>query len=251
MLENDGGIEKLFFELASESRLSILREISKHDGKMREIARKLDLTTTETFRQLQRLSQGLLVEKQPEGTYTITEYGRFILQLSVSFEFIFNNRQYFSTHDFRKLPYQFLNRIGELSQASLIMNTMDSMKKFEKIFGEAEQYAWGLREGSSIESIGPMFSEQLRKGVKFKDICPESELATHEISSEKQRNVESRGLPLADIPATIMLTEKEGAICLRFINGRMDYACFVDKNPVGLNWIRDLFLYYWDKGKRV
>jgi predicted transcriptional regulator len=96
-----------------------------------------------------------------------------------------------------------------------------------------------------------MFSEQLCKGVKFKDLFPESELATYEILSEKQRNVESRALPLSDIPATIMLTEKEGAICLRFIDGRMDYACFVDKNSVGLNWIRDLFLYYWDKGKRV
>jgi len=53
------GLEKLFFELASESRLGILTELQKHDAKMPEIARKLDLTNTETFRQLQRLNEAI------------------------------------------------------------------------------------------------------------------------------------------------------------------------------------------------
>jgi predicted transcriptional regulator len=74
-LENQEPIERLYFELASESRLSILQEISKQDGKMREIARKLELTTTETFRQLQRLNDALLVQKKPEGTYAIRSTG--------------------------------------------------------------------------------------------------------------------------------------------------------------------------------
>jgi predicted transcriptional regulator len=96
-LENQEGVEKLFFELASESRLGILRKLMEKDWKMNEVARKLDLTTTETFRQLQRLSEGLLVEKQPEGTYSITEYGRLVLQLSSSLEFVSKHKQYFKT----------------------------------------------------------------------------------------------------------------------------------------------------------
>ena len=53
-LENDEGVEKLFFELASESRLSILRELQIENLKMQEIARRLDVTATEAFRQLQQ-----------------------------------------------------------------------------------------------------------------------------------------------------------------------------------------------------
>jgi hypothetical protein len=47
-MENQEGIEKLFFELASESRLGILRKLMEKDWKMNEdeVARKLDLTTT-------------------------------------------------------------------------------------------------------------------------------------------------------------------------------------------------------------
>ena len=81
-MEDQERIERLYFELASESRLGILHELSKQDGKMREIARKLELTTTEAFRQLQRLNDALLVQKKPEGTYAITEYGLLVLQFS-------------------------------------------------------------------------------------------------------------------------------------------------------------------------
>ena len=82
MLENQERIEKLYFELASESRLSILIELSKREGKMREIARKLELTTTEAFRQLQRLNDALLVQKTPQGTYCISEFWLLVLQFS-------------------------------------------------------------------------------------------------------------------------------------------------------------------------
>ena len=53
-------IEGLFYELASESRFSILQELKEKSWKMNELARKLDLTTTETFRQLQRLNEAAL-----------------------------------------------------------------------------------------------------------------------------------------------------------------------------------------------
>jgi predicted transcriptional regulator len=63
------------------------------------------------------------------------------------------------------------------------------------------------------------------------------------------KNIEMRGLP--EIPAIIAMTEKEAVLCLRLISGRMDYAGFYGKDPAFLNWAKDLFLYYWDKGKRA
>ena len=62
-MENREGIEKLYFELASESRLDLLRELNEKNWKMNDVARKLDLTTTETYRQLQRLTEAKLVER--------------------------------------------------------------------------------------------------------------------------------------------------------------------------------------------
>src|SRR3972149_3740015 len=164
-MENEEGIERLFFELASESRLGILRKLNEKNLKMKDSARKLDLTTTETFRQLQRLSEALLVQKHPEGTYAITQYGKLVLQLSTSSEFVFKHKEYFSTHDVWRLPYQFVNRIGELSQTNLIMDTMESINKGAQMFIEAEQYAWGLVEhGRGPELMSPIMSERIQKG---------------------------------------------------------------------------------------
>ena len=103
-MENDEGAEKLFFELASESRLSILRELRSQNLKMQEIARRLDVTATEAFRQLERLSAALLVQRQPDGTFAIAEYGKMVLQLSSSLEFANKHKDYFSTHDVMRLP---------------------------------------------------------------------------------------------------------------------------------------------------
>src|SRR4030042_448495 len=144
-LENEG-IEKLFFELASESRLSILRELQTEKLQMQEIARRLDVTATEAFRQLQRLSEALLVQKQPEGTFAITNYGKLVLQLASSFEFVSKHKDYFLSHDVWRLPLQFVNRIGELSQTKLIIDAMENINRGERMFIEAEQYAWGLAD---------------------------------------------------------------------------------------------------------
>lgn len=87
-MENQPDIQKLFFELASESRISILRALNEKRWKMNALARKLDLTTTETFRQLQRLSEALFVSKDSDGYYNLTSFGKLVLFLSPSFEFI-------------------------------------------------------------------------------------------------------------------------------------------------------------------
>lgn len=238
-METPEGIEKLFFELASESRLGILRKLMEKDWKMNEVARKLYLTTTETFRQLQRLSEGLLVQKQPEGTYAITEYGRLVLQLSASLEFVFKHKEYFLKHDVARLPPQFLSRIGELSQADLMMGMVESTTKSSTLIGEAKRFMWAV----SPEPVPQAFEEiskQIPKGAEYRILSPQS--------PKKLPNLENR--TLLDPPAIMVITEKEAVICFRLVGGKVDYAGFFGRDPAFLNWTKDLFLHYWNKGKR-
>ena len=181
----------------------------------------------------------MLVQKQPEGTYGSTQYGKLVLQLSSPLEFVFRHKEYFLTHDIWRLPFQFVNRIGELSQANLIMDTMESMNRSERMFTEAEQYIWGIGEGPVPELMGPIINEKIRKGIKLKMLGPEGALVA--IPSPSPRNVELRGL--SDIPVIIGLTEEGAAVCFRLVGGRTDYAGFSGKDPVFLNWVKDLFLY--------
>lgn len=248
-MKNDEGIEKLFFELASESRLSIMCELRNENLKMQEIARRLDVTATEAFRQLERLSAALLVQRQPDGTFAIAEYGKLVLQLSSSLEFVSKQRDYFSTHDIIRLPLQFVNRLNELSQADLVMDTIESLNKGERAFMEAEQYGWGIAEGTIPEHMDSIMAERIQKGLKLKFLIPENRLSANVSPPAMARNLEVRCL--SDLPVLVVLTEKEGGVCFSQVGGRIDYAGFFGNDPAFLNWVKDLFLYYWEKGKRA
>ena len=236
----------MFFELASESRLSILRELQKENLKMQEIARRLNVTATEAFRQLERLSAALLVKKQSDGTFVLTEYGKIVLQLSSSLDFVSKYKNYFSTHDVMRLPFQLVNRLGELSQASLGMDTIENLNRAERAFIEAEEFGWGIAEGTIPVQMSPIMFERSQKGLKLKFLLPENRLPA---ATAIVKNVEVKGI--SELPAIVVLTEKEGAVCFYQLEGRVDYAGFFGKDPTFLNWVKDLFLYYWDRGKRA
>ncbi|MBA7593015.1 hypothetical protein ES708_35224 [subsurface metagenome] len=142
-----------------------------------------------------------------------------------------------------RLPYQFVNRIGELSKANLVLDTIENLNWGQRLYSEAEQYTWGLAEGIIPESMNPIMDEKVRVGLDIRMLVPK----TFVIPPVTEQNIEVRGL--SDVPVSIALTEKGAIVCFRFIEGRLDYAGFSGKDPVFLNWARDLFLYYWDIGK--
>ena len=247
-LENGQGVQNLFFDLTSESRLQILYKLKNQHLKMNDIARELDLTATETTRQLQRLKEARLVERQPEGTYALTEYCMLVLQLSPAFEFAYKHKNYFLTRDIWRIPYEFLNRISELSSASLSINVADSINRGEKMVKEAEEYVWTLRD-KSLDTMGSLMLEQYGKNVKSFRFMFAENLRSPYRPSHGRPEVEER--TLAKIPAIIVCTEKEAAVCLLSTDGRADYSGFFGTDPYFKKWVKDLFLYFWNIGKRV
>jgi predicted transcriptional regulator len=247
-MSNGQGVEGLFFDLASESRLGILHELRKQNLKMNELARKLDMTATETVRQLQRLSDARLVMKQPEGDYALTEYCKLILQLSPAMEFTFKNRDYFSSRDLWRIPYEFLNRIGELTQSELITNVADSLNSAQRIVKEAEHYIWTIGD-KSLDSIAPLMLDRYNGGVKqFRFMIAENLLPPNR-PSQGRVGIEERTLP--QIPAMVICTEKEAAVCFLEADGRADYAGFFGADPMFRKWVNDFFLQFWNVGKRI
>jgi len=239
-VENADRLDRLFYELSSESRLDILQVLQTESLKMQEIARQLDLTGTEAFRQLERLTAAILVQRQPDGAYALTQFGRLELHFAYSMDFILKHKQYFLTHDVWQLPQQFLNRLSEISQATLRTGLIESTFKSSQLIGEAKQYMWGV----SPEPLPQAFEDivkQIPKGVEYRILSPQPPASL--------ANLENR--TLSNCPAIFALTEKEAALCLRFLDGRVDYAGFIGSDPTFLNWVKDLFLYYWEKGKRI
>ena len=240
------GLERLYYELASENRIQILRQLQKENLKMNEIARRLDLTATEVFRQLQRLSEALLIQKNQEGHYFLTAYGKLLAQLGSSVEFVFKYKQYFLTHDISKLPTEFINRLGELSETSSETNVIASMNLIEKIVKEGERYEYFLGE-KALSHMEPVLRTKSAARVKFRFLFPKNLLPPN-TEAWVERNIEGRGL--LDIPAFLSLTEKEAIICLPTTEGKLDYLGFSGNDKSFLNWAKDLFLFYWERKEK-
>ncbi len=247
-MDSEDGLDRLFYELASESRLGILHALQTKNYKMQELARKLELTDTEAFRQLQRLSEAQLIQKQSDGTYTISEYGKLILQLSASFEFAFKFKQCLLTRNIWRLPEQFINRLGELSQATLSTDTLEMVNNAELLISSAEKFLWIIGE-RPLSFLGAKATEKIQKGLSLRLLFDEKARKHFDSLPEMKGMFEKKIIPV--IPVTLVMNEKNAGINLLSIDGRGDNAIFYGDDPKLLRWATDLFTYYWEQGKRV
>ncbi len=247
-MENQEGIEKLFFELASESRMSILRQLHRRNWKMHELGDSLDLTPTETFRQLQRLSKEAFTAKDADASYSLTPFGKLVLLLSPSFEFTFKYRQYFLEHDIWQLPPEFIFRIGELNGGTLKAKLPEVVKQVEEIIKNTQDHIWTLTS-QVFATHGRTVEERFREGVKFRSIHPKEMLPFEIDYSESTRNIERRYLP--KVPIVLVVTEKEAMMALPFIGGNVDLAAFFGRDPSFMKWATDLYMHYWEQGETV
>ena len=101
-------------------------EIQSKQLKMQQIAKSLDMTVTETFRHLQRLTEAKLVEKKVDGTYAVTSLGNLASGYLTGFNFILKNADYFLEHDLLLLPYEFVDRLSELSNAEFCSESVSA-----------------------------------------------------------------------------------------------------------------------------
>jgi predicted transcriptional regulator len=114
-LERFDEMVRLLFDLSSSDRLTLLFAIRKEENlRLTQLAEKIKATIQETSRHVGRLTEANLIEKNSDGYYTLTSYGRLVLLLLSSYGFLSKTRDYFLSHDISFLPQEFTERIGEL-----------------------------------------------------------------------------------------------------------------------------------------
>ncbi|RDE14214.1 MAG: hypothetical protein C4K48_06690 [Candidatus Thorarchaeota archaeon] len=245
--EEDGDISKVLFELASNRRASILFEVQKQSLKMQQIAKSLEMNVTETFRHLQRLCDAKLVEKRIDSTYAVTSLGSLAIGHLSSLNFILKNGNYFLEHDLSCLPYEFVNRLGELSNGEFCGDTVTHFNRVRNMVYEAEEYIWAMSEQVESSHIQAT-NEKVSRGLKFRFIMQQDLAKTVKIAPEVEHLKERKYLER--ICVTFLINEKESVVNLRRRNGEMDYIGFFGKDETFHKWTRDLFMYYWERAER-
>ena len=236
------GLDKLFFELASESRLSILLELQKAPAKMHQVAQKLDITDTEAFRQLHRLSEAFLISRNPDATFSITPYGKLVMHLTNSYRFVSRNRQCLNTRDIWRLPEPFIDRLGELDKTDLSLDIVEMLNHSAVAFKGAKEFIWTMSDRPS-GPLGDVIAERIAKGVSFRVICPESSRNLFKDLPVVKGQIESKVVP--EIPIRLICTEWVAGVNFYSIDGRADNALFYGTDPKCIAYVKDLFEYYW------
>ncbi len=252
----------LLFELSNDDRLLILFELQKEPLKLSNISKVLGFTPQATARNVARLVEIGLIKRTEESDYALTPYGSTSINLLAPYLFLTENHGYMSTHLTEMLPPQFLARIGELRNCDMVRDPLDMISSIERVFNGAEEWHYYMApiRITSHESKQEIV-DQLNKGVQIRSIeeydyepisrsvarMPKEELRAIQNHWMKGNN-DTRYLD--KITIRLFMSEKEvSLLSLPKIDGEVDLLGFTSSDPKFHSWCKDLFEYYWDRGK--
>ena len=253
----------IFFELSNEDRLEILFKLQEDPMKVTTLSRELEITTQECSRHIARLSEAKLVEKDSEGFFNLTQYGRASLRLIPGWRFISEQSDYFNAHSLEKIPSELVCRIGELRESDPTENVMVTFHVVETLIRNAEEQIWLMHDQYLLNTL-PLLRERLQKGVTFRTFEPKTReprrsldpMRPHYIDEDDEfffmKVWESGQISTRfsdDIEAFLYVSEKEAVIAFPLSDGGFDYLGFYSKDPSMMRFCRDLFDSYWEKGE--
>ncbi len=240
-------ISELHFLMSNADRRKIIEELQTQSLKLGEVAKKLDITATEAFRQLQRLTDAGFLEKTSEGKYRSTPYSRLILESSAAMDFLSRHREYFLSHDTSLIPPQFHARFGELSKAVLYTEMVPNINTGTVVLKDAEERI-DVMSDQSLEQHGQIIRQRIQKdGIKVRTLVQESLLESIKGELITADSEEMRCIPR--VCAVLIMTEKIMGFSLPKLDGKMDYQVFAGKDPESMRWASDLFEDQWNRAR--
>jgi predicted transcriptional regulator len=240
--------------------MTLLSEIGVEKRRSSQLTAKLSSTRQETSKHLMRLRNAKLIERDSDGFFDLTAFGKIVLNLLPSINFLMQNREYFLSHDISSLPQQFIERIGELQEGEYTEKVGSILAHIQQVVQDAEKCIWLMADHplggeGHVTRSGKLESST----VTWRIIIPadssnidwtrlRASVETHKGRIEYHLIEDPN-----DIKAGIALNEKIAGLTFPDIMGKLDFnSGFRSSNPIFRKWCQDLFLFHWNKaGKKV
>jgi predicted transcriptional regulator len=258
-MESSEKLYNLLFEVSNEDRHNILTSLQNAKANLTQISNTLNLKLSETRRHLSRLTEAGLAVRNPDGTYTLTNYGEQILNQIENIKFFTENREYFETHNANNVPLEFQGRLGQLSGSTYLDSVISYIHRMEQIIRDAEKEIWLLFDQFPLFLLS-LFLDAIERGVNLK-IIELSDRAIHsdlEVLAKREQHALERMkiTPLVEqetldnVYLFMIVSEKNGIVSFPTLNGENDYKGFETNEEKPLNWCRDVFRHYWGIASR-
>lgn len=244
-----------FLELASEQRLAILLKLQNEPTKISTIAKELEATVPEVYRNFERLVKADLISKNSDGSYSTTPIGTIVCSQISLIGFLSENKKYFKNHDFDQLPEKYQQRMGALKKGEHVKGFVKIQEKWKEIYSDAEQYIYNiLFEVPYTSDIIELLIKKVNSGVSVRSIFSESAI----IPKERRHVFDKLGLKdliqqgkierkmKESVSTIIILNEKEAGVMFPS-GGEVDMSeAFFSKDKAFHEWCLDYFSSSWD-----
>ena len=224
------------------------------------MAKKLGLTIQETHRNTTRLSEIGIITKNSEGFFTLTEFGKIIVNQIPYFQTIKKFSKFFEEHKIDSIPIKFIQRIGALKNCKLVTKTTHVQENIKKIEANAEKkillalaQAWG-EEGKTI--LG-----QMKRGIIINTLVDDvtefpEEIADSSMAKDigkfysKNNGSEQRKFE-GTLGFSMVVGDKKAGFMFPNLKGEVDFnSILVGEDKRFLEWCEDIFDYFWKKSTK-
>jgi predicted transcriptional regulator len=235
----------LYFELSNEDRVNILRTLLLESLNLTKISSELGLKNQETSRHLSRLEESGLVSKNPDGSYSITPFGKICMLKNEEMDFLFTHKDYFNHHKLEELPEDLLDKLSVLSRSIYIDDTLNALQVGKRIIEESEEYLYRLSDQFMMVLIDPIVAATDR-GVKYYFIySADIKLPPNADETVRLRDAQRKGNFFSytheNVKAFMVMSEKEVMLAFPNIDGNFDYTGFNSTDKTVLRWCKELF----------
>lgn len=253
----DDDFQSIFFELAGDLRIYMLKKLSTKPYRLSQLATDLNATMQESHRNINRLIESGLVKKTGEGELLLTPYGEIIVSLIPNFDFPFKHKAYFQEHTISNLPLKFIQRIGSLNNCEVVVGVMAVLQRWKAVYNNSQDYIREVISQVPIDLIETI-AERVNNNVKFCYIFPADVVipkGRNELLKKLGwKNLISKGIVerrmLDKIKVVTIFNEKESCISFPTLKGEPDLnVMFYSKDASFHEWCEDFFEFEWNRAK--
>lgn len=242
-----------FLELASAQRLEILFKLLQKRSTATYLAKDIGATKQEVHRNFIRLEESSLIEKDTDGKYGLTTFGKTMCTQVPSIVFLSQNRSYFEDHTFGNLPTKFIMRAGQLASGKYIKGVSKNLEQWKSIYKNSNEYIYEILSEVPLDLIEPIV-KRVKKGIKFQYIFDENVLVPKgrkallkKLGFDKLREkgfVERK--MVKGVQTVLVLNEKEACVMFPTTDGEPDITKMLyGDDPMFHEWCLDYFRYCW------
>jgi predicted transcriptional regulator len=269
--DNDSSISpfentaRTFFELGSAQRLAILYKIAEVRCNLSRLSKDLGCTMPEVRRNIIRLTNSGMVDRESNGTFFLTTFGKTILDQIPTLDFLSRNKDYFSDHTFSALPLKFIRRIGSLTNSKLVSGLVSVDERLNDIYNRSQEYVYAMIPEvpiDLIESIVARLKKIENKNFRFSYILP----AHATVPKRRKQLLESLGFEellkkgtverkmVNSVLIGVVLNDEQGCVMFPRIhkNDKIEIdmnSMFYGDDPDFHEWCLDYYRYLWHNAR--